>query len=103
MSSTLLPAVFQAGRLWLEAASVIALRGVRLTAGATEAGRMIAEKQPAFALAALAAALAYNRAVLARPFDPVSASNAASLAWLRALSRKTSANRRRLTRRKARK
>jgi hypothetical protein len=103
MSSTLLPAAFQAARLWLEAGSVIALRGVRLSAGAAEAGRMAAEKQPAFADAALAAALAYNRAILTRPFDPISASNAAGLAWLRAVRRKASANRRRLTRRRARK
>ena len=91
---------FQAARLWLEAGSVIALRGARLTAGAAEASRMIAEKQPAFAEATVAAALAYGRAAMLRPFDPLGASSGAQTAYLRSLIRATSANRRRLTKRR---
>jgi hypothetical protein len=91
MPSNLVPVA----RLWWEAAGVMALRGAKWNAEAT---RAMAEKPPAFAKAAMGAALAYNRAALLRPFDPVGASNAASLAWLRALKRETSANRRRLAR-----
>jgi hypothetical protein len=88
-------------RLWLEAGNVIALRMWGLGTGFGPRGedrRMIDEKAPAFARAALAAWQATALAASRSPFDPTRAAFAGADAWSRSLTRKTRSNRRRLTR-----
>ena len=92
--------LFPLARLWLEATGVVAIRGSALSFAAMEAGRMIAEKQPALAHAGLRAALAYGHAMMLRPFDPWGASNVAAAVWIHSVTGAISGNRRRLLRRR---
>jgi hypothetical protein len=85
------------GRLWFEAATVITLRMWGLGARG-EDRRMLDEKAPAYAGAALAAWQASTFAAWRNPFDPSRVAFAGADAWTRSLSRKTRSNRRRLTR-----
>jgi hypothetical protein len=90
-------AALDLGRLWFEAASVIALRMGGLGPRG-EHRRMVDEKAPAYADAALAAWQASALAAWRYPFDPTRAAFAGANAWTRSLSRKTRSNRRRPTR-----
>lgn len=87
------------GWLWWEASTVIALRLWGLGPH-DEHQRMVDEKVPAYARAALAAWQAGAVAVARAPFDPSRVVFAGADAWIGSLSRKTRANRRRLTRRR---
>jgi hypothetical protein len=86
-------------RLWFEAGNVIALRmwGLGLDPHG-EDRRMVDEKAPAFARAALAAWQASALAAWRNPFDPSRVAFAGADAWTRSLSRKIRSNQRRLTR-----
>ena len=87
-------------RLWIEAGSVIALRSFGLGQSPGPRGedrRMVDEKAPAFASAALAAWQASTLAAFRNPFDPIQAAFAGGGAWTRSLTRKTRSNRRRLS------
>lgn len=97
---------FDAGRLFWEAGSVMGLRMAMMawdTAPKGEARRMVEEKPTAFANAAFDAAEAAGRAMLRAPFDATAMTLAASSAWTRTLAGTARGNRRRLTRRPARK
>ena len=85
------------GRLCLEAGTVIALRMWGLGPRG-ENRRMVDEKAPAYAGAALAGWQATALAAWRNPFDPTRAAFAGADAWTRSLARKTRSNRRRLTR-----
>jgi hypothetical protein len=87
-------------RLWLEAATVMSLRCWGVPATDAETRRMIAEKPPAFAQAAVVAGFAWGEALLRQPFDAPGAASAATGAWLRALTGVAATNRRRLLRRR---
>jgi hypothetical protein len=87
-------------RLWIEAGSVIALRSFELGQSPGPLGedrRMIDEKAPAFARAALAAWQASTLAAFRNPFDPIQAAFAGGAAWTRLLTGKARSNRRRLS------
>ena len=95
-------AAFDLARLSLEAGSVIALRMWGLGQGFAPRGegrRMVDEKAPAYASAALAAWQASALTAWRGPFDPSRAAFAGADAWTRSLGRRTRSNRRRLTRR----
>jgi len=83
--------------LWWEAGTVIALRLWGLGPH-DEHQRMVDEKGPAYARAALDAWQASVVAAARAPFDPAHAVLAGTDAWIGSLSRRTRANRRRLTR-----
>ncbi|MAD40301.1 MAG: hypothetical protein CMO30_00620 [Tistrella sp.] len=88
-------------RLWLEAGTVMMMRtGMSLfqTAPAGEEVRMVTEKPAAFIQAQFAATAAAGAAITRDPMDPMGAMVAAGRAWTGVISRKTSANRRRLNR-----
>ncbi len=84
-------------RLWCEAGAVIALRLWGL-GGRDEHRRMIDDEAPAYARAFLAAWQASALAAWWAPYDPLRAAFAGTEAWTCSLSRKTRANRTRLTR-----
>jgi hypothetical protein len=88
-------------RLWWEAGTVIALR-LWGWCPSGEHQRMIDEKAPAYARAALEAWQASMVAATRAPFDPTRVVFAGTDTWIRSLSRKTRANRRRLSRRRRR-
>ena len=87
-------------RLWLEAGTVMMMRtGMSLfqTGPAGEEVRMVTEKPAAFIQAQFAATAAAGAAITRDPMDPMGAM-VAGRAWTGVISRKTSANRRRLNR-----
>lgn len=86
-------------QLWMEAGSVIAMRttmSLLQTAPDGENMRMVTEKPAVFLRAQIAATSAAGASLMRRPFDPAAAMVAAGRAWTGTVSRKTSANRRRL-------
>ena len=87
--------------LWWEASAVIAMR-LWGSGPDGEHQRMVDEKVPAHARAALDAWQASVVAAARAPFDPARAVFAGADAWIGSLSRRTRANRRRLTRRQRR-